>query len=128
EAREVVIAPPFTVLSAVRNVLKKEGFYLGAQNCHWEEKGAFTGEISAPMLKDAGCDYVILGHSERRHLFGESDKIVAKKAAACLRHQIGGDPVYCRERFQYPDCGKRSGLPRGQKGEHSADTCVRRDA
>jgi len=93
EDREVVIAPPFTALSAVRKALYEEGFKLSAQNFHWEEKGAFTGEISGGMLKDIGCEYVILGHSERRHVFGETDEMVQKKVASAFKY--GLVPILC---------------------------------
>ena len=91
--REVVIAPPFTALSAVRGVIRQKGYGLSAQNCHWEDKGAFTGEVSVSMLKDVGCDYVMVGHSERRHLFGETDEIVKKKLDAVLEHELL--PILC---------------------------------
>jgi len=85
EDREVVIAPPYTALAAVRNAIWRADFKLAAQNCHWEENGAFTGEVSCTMLRDVGCDYVILGHSERRHLFGETNETIQKKLAAVFR-------------------------------------------
>lgn len=91
--RQVIIAPPFTALAAVREVMREEGFLLAAQNCHWEERGAYTAEISNVMLKDVGCDYVIVGHSERRHLFGETDAMVHKKVTAVF--QGGLLPVLC---------------------------------
>ena len=74
---DVMIAPTFTALQPVAQVLAGSNIALGAQNLHWEQKGAFTGEISAPMLVDAGCSHVIVGHSERRHLFGETDAQVS---------------------------------------------------
>lgn len=83
--REVIIAPPYTALSAVRNALWRKDFKLAAQNFHWEEKGAFTGEISGAMLKDVGCDGVIIGHSERRQLFGETNEMLLKKVAGAFR-------------------------------------------
>ncbi|MBI4650421.1 triosephosphate isomerase, partial [Candidatus Desantisbacteria bacterium] len=67
---DMIIIPPFTSLSAVYNIIKNSSIKLGAQNLHWEKQGAFTGEISADMLKDAGCEFVVLGHSERRLYFG----------------------------------------------------------
>lgn len=91
--REVMIAPPFTALEAVRTVIKRSDVSLGAQNCHWEDKGAFTGEISPAMLADVGCRYVIVGHSERRHIFGETDEVINKKISAVLRHKLV--PVFC---------------------------------
>ena len=71
---DIVIAPPFTALAKVRKAVRETSIGLGAQNLYWEEKGAFTGEVSPVMLKDAGCDYVVVAHSERRQLFGETDK------------------------------------------------------
>jgi triosephosphate isomerase (TIM) len=93
EDREVVIAPPYTALAAVRNALWREEFKLAAQNCHWEEKGAFTAEVSGIMLKDVGCDWVILGHSERRQLFGETDEAIRKKLAGSFK--FGLLPILC---------------------------------
>jgi len=81
---EVMVAPPFTALEAASRALDGSGIALGAQNVHWEAQGAFTGEISAGMLKAVGCTYVIVGHSERRQLFGETDSSVSKKARAVL--------------------------------------------
>ena len=92
----VIIAPVFTSLYAANKALTDCGcgkVRLAAQNCHFEEKGAFTGECSVPMLKDAGCEYVIIGHSERRCYFGETDEMVNKKAKAIL---AGGlIPIIC---------------------------------
>jgi len=93
EDREVVIAPPFTALSAVAGVLRQKGFALAAQNCHWEEQGAFTGEVSVGMLREVGCGYVVVGHSERRQLFGETDDMIRNKVAAVFRH--GLIPIVC---------------------------------
>jgi len=91
---DIVIAPPFTALAAVRDALgQASSIELGAQNLHWETHGAFTGEISAPMLKDLGCRYVILGHSERRAQFGERDDLIRKKLLAALTH--GLNPILC---------------------------------
>lgn len=91
--RDVIIAPPFTALQAVGEILKGSDIYLSAQNLHDEEQGAFTGEISAGMLVDAGCQYVIIGHSERRHLFGEEDEFINKKIKTALKH--GLKPIFC---------------------------------
>jgi len=91
--REVMIAPPFTALEVVRSVIDGSAIQLGAQNLHWEPKGAFTGEISAPMLVEAGCTYVIIGHSERRQLFGETNETVNKRLHAALA--AGLTPVVC---------------------------------
>jgi triosephosphate isomerase (TIM) len=91
---EVVVLPPFTALAAVRVELPRDGrFCLGAQNCHWEKEGAFTGEVSPWMLVDAGCTYVLVGHSERRHLFGETDAMVNKRARGALA--AGLRPIVC---------------------------------
>ena len=90
---EVALAPPFTALAAVAAALRGGAVKLAAQNLHWETEGAFTGEISPPMLRDLDCQYVIVGHSERRRLFGESDAIVAKKIGAALR--AGLRPILC---------------------------------
>jgi triosephosphate isomerase len=91
--REVMIAPPFTALDVVRSVIDGSAIHLGAQNLHWEPKGAFTGEISASMLVEAGCTHVIIGHSERRQLFGETNETVNKRLHAALA--AGLIPVVC---------------------------------
>jgi len=90
---EVAIAPPFTALHPVAKALEDSNISLAAQNCHAAESGAFTGEIAAPMLKELGCSYVILGHSERRQLFGETDAGVNRKTAAVLK--AGMLPIVC---------------------------------
>jgi triosephosphate isomerase len=90
---EVVVCPPFTALAAVSEVLAGSPVGLGAQNCHWEERGAFTGEISPVMLGELGCRLGLLGHSERRHAFRETDEEVSKKVGAALRH--GLRPLPC---------------------------------
>ena len=89
----IALAPPFTALATVAQHLKGRPYVLAAQNLHWEDQGAFTGEISGSMLKEFGCRYVIIGHSERRRYFGESDSIVHKKIAAAFRH--GLQPILC---------------------------------
>ena len=90
---EIVIAPPFPALAAVGAALRGTRVLLAAQNVHPEQQGAFTGEVSPPMLVELGCAYAIVGHSERRQIFGESSAFVAKKAAALLAH--GVRPIVC---------------------------------
>jgi triosephosphate isomerase len=91
---ELVLAPPFTALESARAALgSSPHIRLAAQNLHWESHGAFTGEVSGPMLRDLGCRYVIVGHSERRTLFGERDEEVRKKVKAALTH--GLYPILC---------------------------------
>lgn len=95
ERVEVVVAPPFTSLRSAQTVIEADRLRiaLGAQNTHWEDSGAFTGEISAPMLARLSVSHVIVGHSERRHGFGETDDIVARKAAAVVA--AGMQPIVC---------------------------------
>lgn len=90
---EVVVAPVFTVLESVARVLAGTRVGLSAQDVYWAREGAFTGEVSAEMLRDAGCAYVIVGHSERRQYFGETDESVARKTAAALG--AGLTPIVC---------------------------------
>ncbi len=90
---EVGIAPPFTALATVADVLRGGEIQLVAQNVHWEDKGAFTGEISPKMLRETGCTFVLIGHSERRHLFDENDQMVSKKMSALLRADLL--PILC---------------------------------
>jgi triosephosphate isomerase len=91
--REALVCVPFTDLQAVAQALKNSNIAYGAQNMHWENKGAFTGEISPAMLKDAGCKYVIVGHSERRQYFRETDEIVNKKMKSAF--SAGIVPIVC---------------------------------
>mgnify|MGYP003739349517 FL=1 len=90
---DIVVCPPFTALQAAKAALAGSSVDLGAQNMHWEKSGAFTGEVSAEMLREVGCHYVILGHSERRQYFKETDEQVNRKAKAAL---AGGlRPIVC---------------------------------
>ncbi|MGQ0613706.1 MAG: triose-phosphate isomerase [Planctomycetaceae bacterium] len=101
---EVALFPPFTAIETVVRLLAGSELTVGAQNFHPEEKGAFTGEISAPMLLDCGVTRVLVGHSERRHLLGESDAFCNRKVLAALRHDIL--PVLCvGERLEERDSG-----------------------
>ena len=90
---EIVVCPPFISLHAVKDVLAGSCIGLGAQNVYWEKSGAFTGEVSAPMLKSVGCAYVIIGHSERRTYFAETDETVNKRIFAALAE--GLKPIVC---------------------------------
>jgi len=89
----VVVCPPFTSLTLVSNMLKGTAIHLGAQNMYFETEGAFTGEVSGKMLKSVGCEYVILGHSERRQYFGETDEFINKKAKKALELEL--IPIVC---------------------------------
>jgi triosephosphate isomerase len=93
QAPEVIIAPPFTALHAVAELLQGSPIGLASQNLHEAEKGAFTGEISAGMVREAGCTYAIIGHSERRTLFGEGDERINRKLQAAL--SAGLKPIFC---------------------------------
>jgi triosephosphate isomerase (TIM) len=93
EKTTIMVAPPFTNLQTASELLKNSKIDLGAQNLYWEDKGAFTGEVSAPMLKDLNCSYVILGHSERRQYFRETNQEINKKLRAALRHDLM--PILC---------------------------------
>ena len=90
---EVVIAPPFTALYSASVILQETAIKLGAQNMHWESEGAFTGEISGIFLKEVGCTFVLIGHSERRQYFGETDANINRKILAALTQEIS--PVFC---------------------------------
>lgn len=92
-AVEVILAPPYTALAQVAKVIRRANVGLAGQNSHWAESGAYTGEISPAMLLDSGCRFVILGHSERRHIFRESDAMIGQKIGAALRHRLR--PIVC---------------------------------
>ncbi|MHB8123780.1 MAG: triose-phosphate isomerase [Desulfuromonadaceae bacterium] len=87
---EIVVAPVFTALSRVCDAVKGSNILLAAQDCYWEEEGAFTGEVAPKLLKDAGCSHVIIGHSERRQYFGETDLSVNKKTKAAIAAGLTG--------------------------------------
>jgi len=93
EGVDVLVCPPYTSLSDARDILLDSNINLGAQNMHWEDKGAFTGEVSPLMLKDAGCTFVIIGHSERRQHFHETNAAINKKLQAALK--AGLTPIMC---------------------------------
>lgn len=93
DATEAVVAPPFVALAPVAERLRGGTIALAAQDCFWEEEGAYTGEVSTLMLRDVGCRYVIIGHSERRAYFGETDETVNKKVHALLSHDL--QPIIC---------------------------------
>src|SRR3990167_5707740 len=93
DAVDIVLCPPYIALSEVSEVIMDTNIALGAQDVYWEKEGAFTGEVSCAMLKDAGCEYVIIGHSERRQYFGETNETVNKKAKAALSASLR--PIVC---------------------------------
>jgi triosephosphate isomerase len=102
---EVAVAPPFTALFSVANLISNTDLRLAAQNAFWEREGAYTGEISPLMLKDIGCEYVIIGHSERRQYFWETDKMVALKIKAVLEE--GLRPILCvGEKLEQREAGE----------------------
>ncbi|MBO8136937.1 MAG: triose-phosphate isomerase [Desulfotomaculum sp.] len=110
---EVVLCPPFTALHAVAEAAEGTNIAVGAQDVYWEDKGAFTGEVSAPMLKEVGCRYVIIGHSERRQYFNETDETVNKKVNAVLQH--GMIPIICvGETLEQREAGKTEQVVRTQ--------------
>ena len=125
---QVAVAPPFTALEAVRGALNGSGIQLYAQNCHFEKQGAFTGEIAPGMLEALGCHGVILGHSERRTLFGETDELIAKKLKAALDARLSvilciGETLAEREANQTWEVVSRqtraalAGIPAEQMGK-----------
>lgn len=94
EDRTVILFPPaISLASAVEARARRHDLHLGVQNIHWEDEGAFTGEIAAPQARETGAEYVLIGHSERRHLFGETDQEVARKVASAIRNSL--IPVVC---------------------------------
>lgn len=110
---EVAVFPPFTLLAALADIEQNYRIKLGAQDLYHEDKGAFTGEISAAQLKDLNCRYALVGHSERRHIIGESEPLLAKKTAAAIRN--GLCPVYCvGEKLEHRDSGRQFEVVREQ--------------
>ncbi|HWB99447.1 MAG TPA: triose-phosphate isomerase [Bryobacteraceae bacterium] len=106
---EIVICPPFTNLAAAVAAAQGSRIQIGAQNLYWAKEGAFTGEISAPMIQASGCSHVIIGHSERRQYFGETDAWVLKKTVAAL--EAGLSPIVCvGERLEEREAGKTAGV------------------
>ena len=93
EGVEIVLAPPFTAVHAAVEAARNSNIGVAAQNLHWEREGAFTGEVSGPMIKEAGAEYVIIGHSERRTLFGDTDQTVNRKIGAAIA--AGLVPIVC---------------------------------
>ncbi|WP_297299673.1 triose-phosphate isomerase [uncultured Brachyspira sp.] len=114
--RDIMIAPTFTCLSDVHNAIKGTNIKLGAQNLYFEEKGAFTGQISADMLLSVGCEYVIIGHSECRDIFGEKDELINKKVKRALDKNL--IPVLCvGEHLEEREKGITSDIVSGQTKE-----------
>lgn len=114
-ANEIVIIPPFTALRSLQTLIEGDRLPLGlgAQNCHWESEGAFTGEISPGMLSRLKCRYVICGHSERRTLFGETDEVVNRKVRAVLAHDM--TPILCvGESLEQREAGAAETVVAGQ--------------
>lgn len=110
---DVLVCPPFVSLATASDTIGNSGIHLGAQNLHFEDEGAFTGEISAGMLKEAGCNFVIVGHSERRQYFGETDKTVNQKAHKALAE--GLKPIVCvGESLRQRKAGEHEQLVRRQ--------------
>jgi triosephosphate isomerase (TIM) len=110
---DIVVAPPFTAVSAAFECAKGSNVAIAAQNVFWEKEGAFTGEIATNMLVEAGCHYVIIGHSERRQFFGDTDETVAKKTKAALH--AGLTPIVCvGETKSHRECGETQRVCKSQ--------------
>ncbi|WJH35723.1 triose-phosphate isomerase [Paenibacillus sp. CC-CFT747] len=113
EGVESVICAPYTALATLVEAVKGTGIQVGAQNIHWEDNGAFTGEISGEMLKELGVTYVIIGHSERRQYFGETDETVNKRTKAAFKH--GLTPIVCvGEKLEEREAGRTKDVCREQ--------------
>ncbi|MCK4231700.1 triose-phosphate isomerase [candidate division WOR-3 bacterium] len=117
---DIAVCPPATSIAAVAEALAGSNIAWGAQNAHWDQTGAFTGEISTSALKELGCTYVIVGHSERRHVFGESDEMVGKRLARVIAS--GLVPILCvGETEQERQQGQTDEVLRRQLGRACAD-------
>lgn len=113
ERIDVLVAPPFTSIAAVKEAIGVAPIFLAAQNMHWEPQGAYTGEVSPSMLVEAGCTHVILGHSERRSLFGETDELIDRKAQSACK--FGLSPIICiGETLQQREQGRTTEAIEGQ--------------
>lgn len=120
EKADVLLCPPFTSLKTVAEIVADTPVYLGGQNMGWEKEGAFTGEVSGEMLLTIGCDYVILGHSERREYFSESDQLIGKKTKLAL--SLGLNPIVCvGEQLQEREADKTEEVIRSQVKGFSAE-------
>ncbi|HMK37015.1 MAG TPA: triose-phosphate isomerase [Desulfomonilaceae bacterium] len=110
---EIIVAPPFTSISAATEEARGTAIRVSGQNLHWEDKGAFTGEISGEMLREAGCSHVIIGHSERRQYFGETDETVNLRLKAAMR--AGLIPIFCLgETLEEREQGRTFSIVKGQ--------------
>lgn len=110
---EVIIAPPFVSIWAAVEAARGSVIQVAAQNLYWEDEGAYTGEVSGPMLKDAGCSHVIIGHSERRQLFRETDETVNRRISAALRNEL--IPIFCLgESIEEREAGRTFDVVRSQ--------------
>lgn len=120
DAVDIVIAPPYTVLTTTIKAVKKSNIKIGAQNMYFEETGAFTGEVSPKFLKAIGCDYVILGHSERRNIFKESDDLINKKLKKALSVELS--PIVCiGEKLEEREAGKTKEIIQNQMNKTFKD-------
>ncbi|MBR9699747.1 triose-phosphate isomerase [Candidatus Woesearchaeota archaeon] len=126
--RDILVCAPFTLLPAVAQELQGSSVGFGGQNMHFEEKGAFTGEISPLMLNELKCTHVIIGHSERRHVFGEDNALINKKIKSALAHNL--IPVFCvGEKLEEREAGKtqdvvKEQIDKGLEGVENVDSVV----
>jgi len=122
---DVAVCPPFVYLQSVAAALSASNIALGSQNVYFEEKGAFTGEISCQMLKDASCTYAIIGHSERRHVMGETDAMINQKISAAIRS--GLLPIFCvGELLEEREAGRTNEVVAEQVKKGLAGLCAER--